>query len=870
MYFLRSWLQDYIDLSQQNSNELLEKITRQSGEVEEIIQTQDYFDSKVVIGQVVNLKKHPNADRINQFQVDVGYAKFNLLSAAPNVVENMFLPLALSGCRLGHITIQDRKIRGEISQGMCLSKSELFLENEISQGLWNLENNLKQAGFSLENLESKKQILGQPIFKIFPELFPLEEIWDIKYLADKFSSCGSHLGLALEIAVILKQPELLSPLAANLKNPKKLIQSFNFEEKLSNKSNLEVNFEDKTTVAKAFFLLELNFKKQFYLPANLAKRMFLTQENLIGGPADLSNYLLRDMGQPTHFFSRNKILTDQKKSLNLKIDTVKEKTIFEGLGQLKSAEIPSETIVLKKVEDQNKTPLILPGISGSKSSKTDENETQVLLEIANFDPEKVSQQTHLLSYRSLASRFWSSGVKPSLIFVAILRLCQILEDHQINFELKPVLNWIENEIIKKHDLHPTQIFHPGNLIRFLQIQFENSKIKLDLDYVADRISNSQSHSLLKQVEQNLEQVGTLENGYFYPNIFYSNLRMVDDLVFEAARILDVNILPNEALTSELKPVKNDLFNLEIELKKLAQEYGFTEIKSRPILNQKKQAKFPKTFSSNYHALNLLHQKNDQARTLQTSLLPNLLTVLAKNLKNGVKNLNFVETNRVYLKDSETNKIQQNWHFDLISQSNDPYHLTSFVRDFFYKIGLEFDYQKNPNSNFKDYGEVIKYQAINKQISNDSVINLQDENFFTNSNLEVYLIQIKNQVKKLVGLPLKNPVWYLHLNLPFDLNFNPYKTYSSRSDFSSLHRTYSFEVSSEAKWQTVQEIIKSVSVDFEIKLNPLERLHLEQLEILNFEIEYFSFDRTLNKTEIEKFETDMQDKLTSTLPTFKRR
>ena len=390
MLFLRSWLEEYINLEGISNEKLVQIITTKSSEVEEFFDISDYFSGKVVLGKIQNVKKHPEADKLNVFEVNCGSFKVQIVSAAPNVRENLIVPVALVGAKLPFLSVGVRKLRGIESFGLCLGKSELGLETAFSSGLWEIENDLKnleiknqntkkshnleplqsqselKTGLESDNLEDNfDNLLGESVCELFPEFFPVQTVLDIKVLPDKIAQIGHHLGMAIEIATILENLDLLTEKGkkgiklsqnslesyeenveqiqnkenseqnetknkTNLelknqnseseKNPQKKqvlekMETASFEnknnEQTSNKiPNIETNsidFEDNFGGANRFDLYNLKLEKPFILPHFLQMRMFLTGRNLVGGIVDLSNYLLADMGQPSHFFDATKV-----------------------------------------------------------------------------------------------------------------------------------------------------------------------------------------------------------------------------------------------------------------------------------------------------------------------------------------------------------------------------------------------------------------------------------------------------------------------------------------------------------------------------------------------------------------------------------
>jgi phenylalanyl-tRNA synthetase beta chain len=303
MIFLKEWLEDYIDLKSVDNIELEKIITSKIAEVDDVTLIDDWFYKKVVVGKIKNIRKHPEADNLNIFEIDFGgrLSEVTIVSAAENAKDGLICPVALNGCKLPFMTIAPRKLRGIESNGMCCGKSELMLETEMSSGLWSLT----------ETKNIQDQDLGKSICEVFPEIFNTYTVLDIKILPDKFSLIGSHLGLSLDMAIALENYDLLTDKAKNLLDEKLVDQ--NYKEKLNTmpKSdiNIEVSDETPNNYVNSFDLFQINLQDTEYnLPHLIQQRMFLTGRNLVGNLTDLSNYLIADVGQPSHFFNGDKII----------------------------------------------------------------------------------------------------------------------------------------------------------------------------------------------------------------------------------------------------------------------------------------------------------------------------------------------------------------------------------------------------------------------------------------------------------------------------------------------------------------------------------------------------------------------------------
>ena len=306
MLFVRSWLQDYIDLTKYTNQELEKIITDKVAEVDEIEVKSDWFKGKVVIGKIKNLRRHPEADKLNIFEMDFGgvIPEVTIASAAPNSVDDLIVPVALNGCTLPFMTIAPRKLRGIESNGMCCGMSELMLETQYSSGLWELNQLLTDKKLPVN------EILGKSICQVLPEFFPAQTIIDIKVLPDKYGQISNHLGMALELSIALENYNLLTDTAQKMLDLDYVNKEYISLINQMQKSDIIIEMVDKTLThyVNSFDLYEITPKSPesvYILPHIYQQRLFLSNRNLIGNMGDLSNYLLVDIGQPSHLFDKN-------------------------------------------------------------------------------------------------------------------------------------------------------------------------------------------------------------------------------------------------------------------------------------------------------------------------------------------------------------------------------------------------------------------------------------------------------------------------------------------------------------------------------------------------------------------------------------
>jgi phenylalanyl-tRNA synthetase beta chain len=891
MLYLKSWLQDYINLNQISSDDLANLISARSGEVESFTESNDYFNQKVLIGKIQNVRQHPDADRLKVFEVNLGNNFIQIVSAAENVFEGLICPVALVGCSLpGGMVIQERQMRGEISQGMCCGKSELLLETGFSSGLWELNEILSQKNLPLESF------LGKNISQVLPEYFPVETVFDIKYLADKFSQCSSHLGLALELAGVLGDLNLLTPKARQAISPEIFNQESKYIQLLnqSQESDLQINFQDETSYSRTFSVFEIGLEKDFEMPHIFLKRMFLTGQNIVGSMVDLSNYLLRDVGQPSHFFDLEKLVTlnstsKNPLSLNWKIQKSQNQRKFQGLGQLKNTIIPSEVEVLLQInlENQAQELIHIPGISGGVSTKLEPKSRKILIEVANFPPEMVAKSSFALNYRSDGGRFWSNRVNPALQFIWLEFFLSFMLENGVKFDLKKINLTLTDyqksqqniiDVIQPKALDYDNFDYSKSLVNTLNLadsqvltllqKFEAEYIvKVDFYYIQSRLDFRDLNHWESIILEKLNLVGKvdLDNLEFYPNVFYSNDNTPEDLLFQVARLNGLDNLAGEFLNSEAKAtIKKEYHNL-LKIKKMASSFGFQEIISRPFINPK-DLMVNKIENSPFEGLKAISSQREDENFLQDSLLPNLLKTISENLKKGHKKNQIFETNKIYKLHTPTKKIIETLDFDLLLIEENPYKLTTFINILAKKLNLFFSLSKIENP---ELGSGFVYFQ-EKNTEQTDLIDYDSNISFLNQT-GASLLEICNKLKKEFNIPLNKKVWYLHLNLAKDTEFNPYNFYPDQTDFSTISRGYSFFVEKALKWANLEEILTSFELNFEVFIKPVERLFVDfNTDILNFEMDYYSYNRTLTTTEVENLENQFFNQISSNFGRFEKR
>jgi phenylalanyl-tRNA synthetase beta chain len=809
MLFLKSWLEEYIDLSGVTNEQIQTAVTLKSSEVEEVREISDYFGGKVVVGKIANLYKHPDADSLNVFDVLLGgEQKVQIVSAAANAREGLIVPVALDGATLPGLTIVPRKMRGIESQGMCCGKSELLRETEYSADLWELND--------IPDIETK---LGHSVCNVLPAEFPADVLFDIKVLPNRIGVIGSYLGMAREIALCLGNISLLKVSAKRLEDVEKLltsvVETIDFTQ---NPESLSVSLREQANITKSFALFDVKIsgEGEWRMPHELQKRLFLSGVNSVGGVVDVSNYLLHDIGQPMHFFSKSKVVQVSGGTPDWSISRLETPRQFEGLGQLKNVVLPAQIPV---ITDGNDNILAIPGVSGGASTRVDSDERELIVEIANFPAEMVARTCFALKYRSDGAKIWAGGVNQQLMFVALLRLRELLGK---SLQITPILFWSANSGVIE------------SLHAFIS-EYKPHIIEVNLTYLASRLDSRGLSYWQPILETHLQNIGSYEHGKLEVETFYSNLTTQDDVLEEVVRLISLDNIQETDLLLSTRISNTGTHNAIRKLKNVLTTFGVDEVLTRPFVGE--------VMVSNTETTPVvLKPYRSNEPFVRDNLFYSLIDCAARNMKDGLKEPKVFEVNSFFTMNK--GRVVEQKELQAILVSEDPYLVTSIAREIWAKTS------RKQVSEYKSLGTDLK---VGKGVWYET--NVHDEPWISIS-------EVSNSVKKKFEIPLNKKVWSLNVLLShWNGEFFDYPVFVDESPYPTVIRSYTFVLGSDRLWSECKKSIEMVlRTDFDIAIEPVERFSKGDKDNLTVQITYSSQTRTLKKEEIEQFEKQMIERL----------
>ena len=563
MFVSINWIKEYVELDGLNIEELIERFTLSTAEVEDIIYKGKDIQ-KVVIARIDEVAAHPDSQKLHLLKLSDGTNTYRCVCGAPNVAEGQKVAFAKSGGRLPGGEIKTAKVAGYESEGMCCSEAELGISEDHS-GLMAIDDGAA---------------LGADLCDIYPLRDIVFEV-DNKSLTNRPDLWG-HYGIAREIAAISGRP--LKPLKLS-------------GEEFDGSEKIEVEIK-RPELAYRYSCLKIQNINRTVSPVYMKIRLTYCGMRPINLLADLTNYLMLELGQPMHAF-------DARKIDRIVVDTPQENDVFTTLDEVERA-IDANTLMIQNGEK----PVAIAGIMGGFDSEIVGATTSVLLESANFDGIAVRKTSTRLGLRTDASMRYEKVLDPELTVTAIRRFVALLCEIDPGAAVCSAL---------------TDVY----VHRFPMVEIAFDKAYVDrytgIDISVDRICDTLT-SLGFSVSMPDEKTFSVTVPSWRAT---KDVTLKADIIEEITRIYGYDNFAISSTRSLLKPqVRGTAKREETEAKEiLVQKFGLHEVHSYLWCDGKKYKRLGIEVEENVRILNIATPENG---TLRTSMMPTLLTFAYEN------------------------------------------------------------------------------------------------------------------------------------------------------------------------------------------------------------------------------------------------
>ena len=382
MKILKSWLTDWIDVSSIDDNELSEALESLGFEIENIEHIKPNYKD-IVVGKVLEIYQHPNADKVRVTKVDVGSSVYEIVCGAWNFDVNAIVPVALPKSYIkDNFLIDKRDIRGVESNGMICSATELDLWDD-------------HTGILLLDEDSK---IGSNFSDTYAST---DTIWEIGVTPNR-GDCMSHLGVARELSNYFDLP---------------LIER-TFIDQSSIKNILTTNSGD-TELCSSYNSVEIENIQIQESSLLLRTRLSAIGVRVINNVVDYTNYVLHDIGQPLHAFDRDKLFG----TISVRLAKEGEEILTLDNQQRK---LDSSSLL---ITDDDK-PVALAGVMGGLETEVTDETKNLLIESAYFDKVSIMNTSRKLNLISDASIRFERGIDRSIQNKGLERFVELFEDDQ--------------------------------------------------------------------------------------------------------------------------------------------------------------------------------------------------------------------------------------------------------------------------------------------------------------------------------------------------------------------------------------------------------------------------------------------------------
>jgi len=410
-----SWLNEFIDLSEISVEKLTYELTMAGLEVENVTDYNKVFD-KFIVGEVVEKIKHPNADKLSVCKVNTGSETLQIVCGAPNVAAGQKVPVALEGAKIpdADFVIKSTKLRGQLSQGMICSESELGLSNDHS-------------GIMVLSAETE---VGIPVAKAIGYDDVVFEIG----ITPNRPNALSHIGVARDLAALFNRP---------LK--KKEISATREKESISDIAQIVIEDEINCPRYSAVVVKECKIGDS---PGWMKNRLKMAGMRPINNIVDITNYIMLELGQPLHAFDLD--------NLSGKKIIVKKSSEGKKFKTLDSVERTLKDSVLMICDAEKE--VAIAGIMGGENSEVSPSSENILIESAWFNPTSVRKSARYFGLSTEASNRFERGTNHSGTMYAALRAAELMADYAGGKILSGELDIVSDDLITlKVELRFSQI-----------------------------------------------------------------------------------------------------------------------------------------------------------------------------------------------------------------------------------------------------------------------------------------------------------------------------------------------------------------------------------------------------------------------------
>ena len=592
-----AWLSDFISITEKDNQKIKDIITERSAEIE-TMEAQGEHLNNIVVGKVVSVAKHPNADSLQLCKVNDGQSAIQVVCGGSNVREGMLCAFAKLGAVVRWhgsevVKMEKAKIRGEESFGMICAADEIGLADMFP----------KQAEKEIVDLTAMNLKVGQPLAVA---LGLNDVVIDVdNHAITNRSDLFSHRGFAREFVACG---------LGKWKNMKEFKMPTNHSP-----APIQLKIQDKEVCSHymGVYLTDIEVKES---PDWLKKRLVACKVNPISNIVDITNYVMLELGMPMHAFDLDQV--KGKKWTMRKAQQGETLTTLDG----KAHELKGGEIVINDGHEL----FDLCGIMGGLSSGINQHTKAVWLHAPIYNPTLIRQGMRGLGHISDASIIYEKGLDPALAEDGLRRATELI------LQLCPKAK-VASEVMDVWN-----------------VRQEKRVIELNIARVNLMVGTLLTEKEITKILNNLGfETAKIKGGFkvTIPTFRHNDVKREADIIEEVARVYGFNNIPYKSPVKSLEPVSPNPARRHCrEIKEALTAQGFNEIYTFAFLGPELLAKCGQAVTS--AMVEVANPISADMSLMRTSLLPRMMETIASNLryKNSFR---LFELSKIYFRKSDT-------------------------------------------------------------------------------------------------------------------------------------------------------------------------------------------------------------------------
>ena len=585
-----NWLNEFVDLSDVDVEQIAHELTMSGLEVEGMEEVKPKFtDIKTV--KIEKIDNHPNSDRLHLVTVNTGAGLKTVVCGAQNIQEGQIVPYATVGSQVldrktgDMFTLTAAVIRGVESQGMLCSADELGVAERGYQ---------EEDGILILNRIFPDVKIGENVEDVLG--FDKDYILDVAPTANRGDQM-SVIGVARELSAIFNKPLKFSPLECT-------------KDLTTDEFKVEIIDKDVCKYYSLGILKDIKIKPS---PEWMQKRLTASGVRAINNVVDITNYVMLEYGTPFHAFDSDKL------DGYLCVRRAKEGESLITLDGIERKLTRDSVLIADKTEG-----VCLAGVFGGQNSEIDDNTKNIALEAAYFTPASNRKSSRSVGYRSEACARFERGIDIEAVKPALMRAMQLM--------------------VELADAKIVGVVQTGeNSAQQIDITLRYTQIKRILGC---EIAPQRCISILENLGFKMLGGNEIAAKFRVPSFRTGDVTREIDLIEEVARINGFDKI------APTLPDKNQLPQITLEEKVLKKVHeimlssGLSEIVTSSLTGKPTLEKYMVGYDDS-KAVKVLNSVSEECTMLRQSLAANILNCLKYNYDNGQKNIFAYETGRTY-------------------------------------------------------------------------------------------------------------------------------------------------------------------------------------------------------------------------------